>query len=230
MPFKKLIKSVAQAVKPIASTVAKAGLAKLTVANPVLGMAVGAVAKSGILAGGRGGSAAVAATHPTQAVHSSGLTHGGMIRSKPGGAEMIGMGGGFMRTRGDSGAGAVGRAMVPGGGGTRAIVGAARAGGGGMVAKDGVIRGIVALGGKYLTNRKVVALAKRIGLEAAAAALGISVLNIAQMIATDASRPTRRRRGITWRELNTTRRTMRRLASMSCYVSKAPTRRKASCR
>lgn len=228
MPFKKLIKSVAQAVKPIASTVAKAGLAKLTVANPVLGMAVGAVAKSGILAGGRGGAAAVAATHPTQTVQSSGLTHGGMIRTKPGGAEMIGMGGGRMMMTGRGGL----PARIPGGGGggTRDIVSAARSGGGGMVAKDGVIRGIVALGGKYLTNRKVVALAKRIGLEAAAAALGISVLNIAQMIATDASRPTRRRRGITWRELNTTRRTMRRLASMSCYVSKAPVKRKTACR
>lgn len=227
MPFKKLIKSVAQAVRPIASTVAKAGLAKLTVANPVLGMAVGAVAKSGILAGGRGGSAAVAATHPTQTYSSAGLTHGGMIRTKPGGSEMMGMGGGMMRT----GRGGL-PARVPGvgGGGTRDIVSAARVGGGGMVAKDGVLRGVVALGGKYLTNRKVVSLAKRIGLEAAAAALGISVLNIAQMIATDASRPQRRRRGITWRELSTTRRTMRRLASMSCYVSKAPTKRKTSCR
>lgn len=228
--LKSAIKSVAAAFKPVTSAVAKAGLAKLTAVNPAVGVAVGAISRSGILKRTtQAASSALFSTQPTQTYVSSEVASGGMIRTKPGGQPMIGMGGGMMRTRGGPGA-AAGRAMVPGGGGTRAIVGAARAGGGGMVASNGVIRGIVALGGKYLTNKKVVALAKRIGLEAAAAALGITVLNVAQMIATDAARPSRRRRGITWRELSTTRRTMRRLSAMSCYVTKAPAARRKSCR
>ncbi|MEI6360235.1 MAG: hypothetical protein WCO50_07890 [Synechococcus sp. ELA619] len=226
--LKNVVKQIASAVKPIAQTVAKTGLAKLTAVNPAIGLAVGAISKSGILKKTTAAaSQALFATQPTQAYVSQGVTSGGMVRTKPGGQEMYGMGGGRMMM---TGRGA--RPAMPGGGGStgRDIVSAARAGGGGMVAKDGVIRGIVALGGKYLTNRKVVSLAKRIGLEAAAAALGITVLNVAQMIATDASRPSRRRRGISWRELSTTRRTMRRLASMSCYVSKAPVARRKACR
>ncbi|MEI7494596.1 MAG: hypothetical protein WCJ92_08405 [Alphaproteobacteria bacterium] len=205
------------------------------------------------------------ASHPTQALVSSGVTSGGMVRTRGGGQEA----GRFYRMGQDSGYGRVpqiagkmgpagapkpvppprpapprgdmqrmpqgpagpGRSTMNYGGTVSDAVRAAKSSGGGLVAINGVLRGVVALGGKWLPNKKVAALAKRIGLEAAGIALGVGLANVAQMVATDSARTTRgRRRGITWRELSTTRRTMRRLNSMSCYIKAAPQRKARTCR
>lgn len=263
MPFKKLLKKAVQVAKPFAAP----ALQVLAAKNPVLGMAVGAFTKAKQM-GVTAADSSVVATHPTQAVVSSGVTAGGMVRTRPGGEETgrmyrMGRDSGY-GTRipqiagkmGPSGApkpvppprpspprgdmqrmpqGPAGPGRTTMGGGYGGTVGdavrAAKMGGGGIVSVNGIVRGVVALGGKWLPNKKVVALAKRIGLEAAGIALGVGLANVATMVATDSAKTTRgRRRGITWRELSTTRRTMRRLNSMSCYIKQAPTRSKRVCR
>lgn len=69
--------------------------------------------------------------------------------------------------------------------------------------------------GKRITRKNAVALVKRIGLEAAALALGISILEMAQVVA---SAPTRRARGISGGDMKRTRRTLRKINSLACQL------------
>lgn len=111
------------------------------------------------------------------------------------------------------------------------VIRAARQAGGGMVALNGKIKGIVSTMGRWFTRDKVVALVKRIGPEAAAAALGVGVVAIGQLVAEHtASKPTRRRRGISGRDVDITRRTISKVRSIAsrigCSAPRSYTRRK----
>lgn len=92
----------------------------------------------------------------------------------------------------------------------------------------GVIRGVQTASG-FFNRRRMVQLAKTVGLEAAAAALGITVVQLATAVGDEQRRP-RRRRGISGRDLATTRRTIRAIKSMACQigVSTAAPRRRAT--
>jgi hypothetical protein len=90
-------------------------------------------------------------------------------------------------------------------------------------------------GQSLFRNRKIKALARQVGIETAAVALGITAVELAQMLASDiASTPTRRSRGISGADIRRTRRTlgkfnsMQRLISQACRpaVSRASPRRK----
>lgn len=86
--------------------------------------------------------------------------------------------------------------------------------------------------GRWFSDRRVAALARRVGLELAAAGLGVAVALVATSVARDSTRAVRRRRrGISWGQLNTTRRTLRKFESMNRYLCRpsAPKRR-AACR
>lgn len=80
--------------------------------------------------------------------------------------------------------------------------------------------------------RRVAALARRLGPEAAAAALGVGMAVVLQMVAQDASRVVRRRRrGISWGQLNTTRKTLRKFDTMNKYLCRPTTaKRRSVCR
>lgn len=70
------------------------------------------------------------------------------------------------------------------------------------------LRGAVGAVGRRMTRANAVRLARMVGPHAAAAALGIGVVELAQMMVGDAARR-RRGRGITAAQMKTTRRTIR---------------------
>jgi hypothetical protein len=94
---------------------------------------------------------------------------------------------------------------------------------------------IMTAAGKWITRKKVVAVAKQIGIQAAATALGLGVLEIAEMIVEEETRK-RRGGGVTAAQLRTTRKTMRRVMGMartiraSCSETGFISRRRSSSR
>jgi len=94
------------------------------------------------------------------------------------------------------------------------------------VTTTGVIRGVQTASG-FFSRKNMVALARKVGLEAAALALGITIVDMATAVADEQRRP-RRRRGISGRDIATTRRTIRMIKSMACQAgvsTSAPRRR-----
>lgn len=81
---------------------------------------------------------------------------------------------------------------------------------------------VVLPSGKVVTRKNAVALAKRIGVDAAALALGISAVEMAQAIAEHHSRPRRGRGTITRKDLSTVRRTSRKLNTALCALASIP--------
>lgn len=97
--------------------------------------------------------------------------------------------------------------------------------GGAIRSVTGRIIAFVGANGRRFPRKKVVDLAKRFGPEAAAAAVGASLPDIYQAIVDD-SGTRRRRRGITPRDLQTTRRTICKIKNMNKLITgRAPTRR-----
>lgn len=89
----------------------------------------------------------------------------------------------------------------------------------------GKISRIVTPEGRSFSRKQVVSFAKRFGPEAAAAALGVTVADVLSGILDD-STTRRRRRGITPRDLQTTRRTICKVKSMNKMISGTPVRRR----
>jgi len=121
--------------------------------------------------------------------------------------------GGFLRTALGGGvrAGAAGPGRIAGG----VIGNAGRVIGNLVYSLSGRIRGIVARSGEFFTSAKVADLAQRFGLEMAAAGLGVGLLEVAQAVFSHhRSRRRRRGRGITARDMRTSRRTIRKLTRM----------------
>lgn len=81
---------------------------------------------------------------------------------------------------------------------------------------------VVLPSGKTVTRKNAVALAKRIGVDAAALALGISAAELASAIAEHHARPRRSRGTITRKDLQTVRRTSRKLNSALCALASIP--------
>ena len=80
--------------------------------------------------------------------------------------------------------------------------------------------------GRRVTASSVLALVRELGLVAAAGALGLTAVEVAQIIA---ARPRRRRRGITAAQIATTRRTIRKVTSIQRALAEVcpPPRRRA---
>jgi len=72
-------------------------------------------------------------------------------------------------------------------------------------------------GQKFISRKKAVALAKRVGLDAAALALGISAVEMSEMILDDASAG-RRGKGITARNIRTTKRVIGQVQRIHCQL------------
>lgn len=100
-------------------------------------------------------------------------------------------------------------------GGAGAMVGAAA---GVVRSVGGKILRVILPSGRVVGRKKAVDLAKRVGLEAAAVALGITAVEMAQMVMDDTG--TRRRRGgITSSQLRTTRATMGKVKRMHAQIA-----------
>ena len=80
--------------------------------------------------------------------------------------------------------------------------------------------------GRRVTANSVLSLVRELGIVAAAAALGLTAVEVAQIIA---ARPRRRRRGITAAQIATTRRTIRKVTSIQRALAEVcpPPRRRA---
>ena len=72
--------------------------------------------------------------------------------------------------------------------------------------------------GKRITRAGVIALSRDVGIITAASALSLTAVEVAQIIA---SKPRRRRRGITASQIATTKATMRRVNSLNRAIAKA---------
>lgn len=81
---------------------------------------------------------------------------------------------------------------------------------------------VVLPSGKVVTRKNAVALAKRIGVDSAAVALGISAAELASAIAEHHARPRRGRGTITRKDLATVRRTSRKLNTALCALASIP--------
>jgi len=84
--------------------------------------------------------------------------------------------------------------------------------------------------GKRITRAGVLSLSREVGLVTAATALGLTAVEVAQIIA---SKPRRRRRGITASQISTTKATLRRIQSLDRAIAKAcppPAHRRAAVR
>lgn len=75
------------------------------------------------------------------------------------------------------------------------------------------IRGIIDSAGKFFSNAKVLQMAKQWGIPAAAAALGVSATLVAESLAAGLGKG-RRRRGLSYRDIRTAKRTCRTISSM----------------
>lgn len=217
--LKKAVKSFA----PVVSTVAP-------FFGPV-GMGVGAVAAALGGGGGNGGaqSPVMAATpqfNPPFSLPGGATTSiGGLPMALPIGAPQLG---GILPAIG----GTLGR-ILPGAAGL--VGGAVRAAAGLVRTAAGKIRGVVLASGRFVSSRKAALLAKRVGIDAAAAALGVSAVELAEMVLAEQERAGRRRsRGVSAADLRRTRRTigtierMHRQIVSACHDARVPTRRRSA--
>jgi hypothetical protein len=111
-----------------------------------------------------------------------------------------------------------------------------RAGGRALSLSPGILRtttgrisSVVLPSGQKFSAKKAASLIRRVGLEAAAAALGIGLVQVAEVLLT--TQPTRRRRGISYAQLRNAKRVACTVSRMArdLQVKPAPTRRR-SCR
>lgn len=94
------------------------------------------------------------------------------------------------------------------------------------------LKGLMTSAWGYVSRKKVVAIVKAVGIEAAAVALGVGAVEVAQMIAADAASGTkRRRRGITAADLRRTKATIGKInrmhSQLACLAKTAPRTKRA---
>lgn len=133
------------------------------------------------------------------------------------------------------------RQPVPPGGGKVSLIAAggmssmgaiARMGARGLVrTSTGRISRIMLPSGQTFSRKNAASLIRRVGFEAAAVALGISVVEAAELLLTD-SQTRRRGRGITAAQVRNARSTTRRVACLArdLGIKAAPVRRRKTCR
>ena len=111
--------------------------------------------------------------------------------------------------------------------GARAIAGGARVfrGAVGLIrSSTGKISGVRLGSGAFVSRKKVVSMARRVGIEATAVAIGITVADMAEMVVTA---PVRRRRGISAADIRRTKRTLRKVCQITSQFADVKTAKKA---
>lgn len=128
----------------------------------------------------------------------------------------MGMGGPMM------GMAPLGRAIQTGG--SMVMAGAGR-----LFSKAGRFLGITTASGKVIRRKQIVAAAKKFGLEATAAATGLTIVELSQLVIEETGKP-RRARGITGSQLRNASSTIRRmkrfnqLIGLNCGPRRSPKR------
>jgi len=111
------------------------------------------------------------------------------------------------------------------GGAARLVPGASRllgAAAGIVRTAAGKVRGVMTSAGRFVSSTKAAALAKKVGLETAAVALGVSAVELAEMVLADQEQRGRRRsRGVSGTDLKRTRRTIRTIERMHQQIVSA---------
>ncbi|MBI4598007.1 MAG: hypothetical protein HY737_06375 [Candidatus Omnitrophica bacterium] len=82
----------------------------------------------------------------------------------------------------------------------------------------GRIVGFITSSGRRISPKTAASVAKKIGIEAAAVALGITAFELAEMLFDQAARP-RRRRGLSYRDIRTARRVCRTISTMQTQLA-----------
>ena len=88
----------------------------------------------------------------------------------------------------------------------------------------GKISGVRLGSGSFVSRKKVVSMARRVGIEATAVAIGITVADMAEMVVTA---PVRRRRGISAADIRRTKRTLRKVCQITNQFAAVKTAKKA---
>lgn len=124
---------------------------------------------------------------------------------------------------------------LPGPGGNGGTM-AAYTGGAGYLefTSTGKVRSVVKNGRRVATRRKAAAFIRKYGFEMAATAFGLSMQQLAKIVLDDQMTP-RRRRGLSYKQIQQAKRVIRTVKSMSsslgsCTTRRAPARRRTSCR
>lgn len=118
-------------------------------------------------------------------------------------------------------------------GGAAAAGAVARVAGTIVRSASGAIRGVFSAGGRLIRNKQAAQLARRVGIEAAAVALGIGAVDLAQMVLEDAVAKKKKHGGVTASQLKVTRRTIGKVERMhkfivaSCHSAHVPTHRRS---
>lgn len=212
-----LIKSAAAKIIPKALPVVRSLGAAVGKTLGVTG-AVGGTVAGGYQVGQMVGDLYYGSSQPGPAYPAQSIDYSPWQSGVPSGGEMITVGRGPAARPG--GAPMAGR----GGGGAGYAVGAAA---------GRKLRGLMDQFGRKWSARRVAALARRLGVDAAAAALGVGAALVVDMVSQDSMRMVRRRRrGISYSQLSTTRRTLRKLDTMNRYLCRPAgvTRRTKACR
>jgi len=98
----------------------------------------------------------------------------------------------------------------------------------------GKVRSVVKNGRRVATRRKAAAFIRKYGFEISASAFGLSMQQLAKIVLDDQMTP-RRRRGLSYKQIQQAKRVIRTVKSMSsalgsCTTRRSPARRKTSCR
>lgn len=108
---------------------------------------------------------------------------------------------------------------VSDGGGMVPVAGAVARAGALIVGAGGRILGLITSAGRRISVAKVAQIAKSFGIQTAAAALGVTAIEVAQAVMQDATKKRRRNRGITPRDMRVTGRTVNKLNRMHAKIA-----------
>lgn len=100
----------------------------------------------------------------------------------------------------------------------RGATGLARMAGNVVLSAAGRIRGLVTSTGQFIATKRAARITRFLGLQAAAAALGVSAVELAQTVLQDAGKVRRRGRGISGADVRRTVRTMKKLQRLNAAV------------
>jgi len=239
-----------------------AGAGALLVGGAAAGVAKGAASGTGVLSGGSSGlkeagikalslgtagsqkvgdlsqwaidKLGLAGATPAQAADmaAGGYSPAGYTRTAPGGSQQL-MGGQMIPATYTPGTAQAYPAMA-GGGPAMATMGRWAGTMVGSALGLKALKGLMTGAWGYVSRKKVVAIVKAVGIEAAAVALGVGAVEVAQMVAADASSKTgRRRRGITASDLRRTKSTIGKInrmhAQLACLAKTSPKTRARAC-
>lgn len=213
--LKKAVKVVDRVVSPFA------GVSNNLIGSIAAPLAAGPAGLGGILTGGMPDSVApLSLTARGSAVNNVGTLLTGMGYNNLGGA--LSFASQYLQTdSGDPVDPETGQIIIPqqGGGGMVPVAGSVARAGALIIGMGGRVLGLITGAGRRISVAKVAQIAKAFGIQTAAAALGVTAVEVAQAVMQDATKKRRRNRGITPRDMRVTGRTVNKLNRMHAKIA-----------